>query len=320
MDPVVICGQDRYLITQIKTPPTQDMAMALFTGLSAFPLTPTDQEGRLKPEVLERHLDRLVRAAPASIGLLGSTGSYAYLAPEERKRAVRVAVQAVQGRVPLIVGIGAIRTDLAADLARDAAAAGAQGLLLAPVSYQKLTEAEVFHHFKAVAAAGGLPLCIYNNPGTTSFTFSPDLIARLSALPNVEAIKMPLPANGGFAAEIAALRSVTPGSFSVGYSGDWGAKDALLAGADGWFSVVAGLLPAAAANLTRAALAGEVEQANRLDAAFGPLWQLFREFGSFRVMYAIADLLDGDGLEPLRPVLPLEPAARERVQAALAAL
>lgn len=154
--------------------------MALFSGLSAFPLTPTDSHGRLMPDVLVQYLERLSLAGMHSIGLLGSTGSYAYLAPEERKRTVRVAADTLGGRVPLIVGVGALRTDEAQYLASDAAEAGADGLLLAPISYQKLTEDEVYQHFEAVAASGGLPLCIYNNPGTTNFDFSPDLIARLS--------------------------------------------------------------------------------------------------------------------------------------------
>jgi 4-hydroxy-tetrahydrodipicolinate synthase len=294
--------------------------MTLFTGLSAFPLTPTDQEGRLRPDVLERHLERIVSANPDSIGLLGSTGSYAYLSLEERMQTVRVAAKAVHGRTPLIVGVGALRTDEAAGLARDAADSGAQGLLLAPVSYQKLTDEEVYRHFETVSAAGGLPMCIYNNPGTTNFTFGPALIARLSKLPNIEAIKLPVPADGDVASELSALRSSTADGFSVGYSGDWGAKDALLAGADGWFSVVAGLLPAAAGHLARAAMAGDAREASRLDQAFNPLWRLFKEFGSFRVMYAIADHLDGDGIMPLRPVQPLALAACDRVQAALAAL
>jgi len=293
--------------------------MTLFSGLSAFPLTPTDQEGRVKPDVLEKYLERIVSANPASIGLLGSTGSYAYLTVEERKKTVRVAVQAIGGRTPLIVGVGALRTDEAAELAKDAAMAGAQGLLLAPISYQKLTDDEVYRHFETVATAGGLPLCIYNNPSTTNFTFGHALIARLAKLPNIEAIKMPLPADVDFAGELAALRSFTPDSFSVGYSGDWGAKAALLAGADGWFSVVAGLLPAAAANLTRAAMAGDVREASRLDQAFDPLWRLFKEFGSFRVMYAIAEQLHGDSIEPPRPVRPLASRERDRVRAALAA-
>ena len=231
--------------------------MTLFTGLSAFPLTPTDDEGQLKPELLQRFLERIVAAGADSIGLLGSTGGYAYLTPEERKRTLRAAVDCVAGRTPLIVGVGALTTDVAENLARDARQAGADGLLLAPMSYQPLTDDEVFRHFEAVAAAGELPLCIYNNPGTTKFTFSPDLIARLAELPNVAAVKMPLPADSDYAGEMRRLRAMTPDGFAMGYSGDWGAKDALLAGGDCWYSVVAGLLPEPALALTRAAQAGK---------------------------------------------------------------
>lgn len=258
-----------------------------------------------------------IRSRDRSAGLLGSAGSYAYLTMEERKRTVRVAAEALGGTVPLVVGVGALRTDEAEILARNAAEAGADGLLLAPMSYQKLTDEDVYQHFKAVAAAGRLPLCIYNNPGTTNFTFSHDLIARLAQLPNIVGVKMPLPAGGDFAGELAALRSMTSEGFSIGYSGDWGAKDALLAGADAWFSVVAGLLPGPALRLARAAASGDVEEATRIDRAFEPLWALFREFGSFRVMYVLADLLDGEGLEPMRPVQPLAADGFEKVESAL---
>ncbi len=66
--------------------------MPLFTGLSAFPLTPTDVSGKLKPELLQRFLERIVAAGVDSIGLLGSTGGYAYLSVEERDRTLRAAV------------------------------------------------------------------------------------------------------------------------------------------------------------------------------------------------------------------------------------
>lgn len=291
--------------------------MTLFTGLSAFPLTPTDDEGQLKPELLQRFLEPIVAAEPDSIGLLGSTGGYAYLTPEARTRTLRAAVECAAGRTPLIVGVGALTTDLAEDLARDAREAGADGLLLAPMSYQPLTDEEVFRHFEAVAAAGGLPLCIYNNPGTTKFTFSPDLIARLAELPNVIAVKMPLAADGDYAGEMQRLRAMTPEDFAIGYSGDWGAKDALLAGGACWYSVVAGLLPEPALALTRAAQAGNPAEAERIDHAFAPLWALFREFGSFRVMFAIAESLGFGPITPPRPILALEPAYRERVELAL---
>ncbi len=190
--------------------------MTLFTGLSAFPLTPTDEAGRLKPELLGQFLERIVAAGVDTIGLLGSTGGYAYLAPEERKRTLRATADCVAGRTPLIVGVGALRTDTAEDLARDARQSGADGLLLAPMSYHPLTDEEVFRHFDAVAAAGELPLCIYNNPGTTKFTFSPELIARLAEIPNVTAVKMPLPTDGDYAGELGRLQAMNRENFAIG--------------------------------------------------------------------------------------------------------
>lgn len=294
--------------------------MALFSGLSAFPLTPTDTHGRIMPDVMAQHLERLSLAGVDSIGLLGSTGSYAYLSPEERKRTVRVAADVLGGRVPLIVGVGALRTDEAEALSRDAAEAGAHGLLLAPVSYQKLTEEEVYQHFRAVAAAGGLPLCIYNNPSTTNFVFSEDLIVRLSQVPHIAGVKMPLPTNGDFSGELASLQSRTPEGFVIGYSGDWGAKDSLLAGGDAWFSVVAGLLPVPALQLTRAAASKDTQKAIQIDQAFSSLWTLFKAFGSFRVMHELANLLDGTRIEPIRPVQPLAADVVQKVQVALEAI
>ncbi|MBB3656753.1 4-hydroxy-tetrahydrodipicolinate synthase [Rhizobium sp. BK650] len=291
--------------------------MPLFHGLSAFPITPADASGVVDTGALAAVLARIQTAGADSIGLLGSTGAYAFLSRRERRRAVETAMSAVGGKIPVIVGVGALRTDEAQALAKDARELGADGLLLAPVSYTPLTDDEVYEHFAAVADAAQLPLCIYNNPGTTKFTFSVELIARLAKLGTVKAVKMPLPASGDFATEIASLRSVTPDGFSVGYSGDWGAAAALTAGADGWYSVVAGLLPAEALRLTRAAQAGDTKEAKRIDDAFVPLWVLFKEFGSFRVMYTIADLLGLGRFAPPRPVLGLPEAARGRVREAL---
>ncbi len=279
-------------------------ASSIFSGLSAFPLTPASADGIVDTEAFARMLDRLVEAGVDSIGVLGSTGTYAYLDRNERSRALAAAVETVAGRVPLIAGIGAMRTSWVLELARDAERKGVDGLLLAPVSYTPLTQDEVFAHFEAVSTACGLPISIYNNPATTHFTFSPELIARLSRLANIASIKMPLPANGDFEGEIGALRSACRSGMGVGYSGDWGAAPALLAGADAWYSVVAGLLPAPALRLTRAAMAGDEDGARAADAAFQPMWSLFRTHGSLRVMYMIADQL---GLRPGGPPLPIQP-------------
>lgn len=289
----------------------------MFEGLSAFPPTPTDETGKVDTVSVARLAERLAAEKVDSIGLLGSTGGYAFLTREERRRAVEAAANAVGNRVPLLVGVGAMRTDEAQALARDAAGCGASALLLAPVSYTPLAEEEVYQHFAAVAGATNLPLVIYNNPTTTRFTFSGDLIERLSQLPTIVSVKMPLPANGGFVEEIASLRSRLPAAFAVGYSGDWGAREALLAGADTWYSVVAGLLPKPALALTRAAQKGNAVEAARIDKGFEPLWQLFQAHGSFRVMYAVGAILGLFEAAPPRPVLPISEDAKNRVEAAL---
>jgi len=291
--------------------------MTLFRGLSAFPITPMDPTGRVGTDALGRLLDRIADAGADSIGLLGSTGSYAYLSLEERERAVDAALNRVGGRIPVIVGVGALRTDHAQRLARQAKAAGADGLILAPMSYTPLTQDEVHHHAVAVADAGDLPLCLYNNPGTTHFTFGEPLIGRLAQHPGIAAIKMPLPGDGDIAGELARLRALVPADFSIGYSGDWGAADALLAGCDAWYSVVGGLLPRPALMLTRAAQAGDTAAARAVDAAFAPLWSLFKAFSSYRVMHAIAEIGQLAAAEPPRPILPLDAAAKVQVAEAL---
>ena len=141
--------------------------MVLFTGLSAFPITPCDSAGRVDSAALRDFLAPLIAAQVDSIGLLGSTGTYAYLARDERRRAVEVAVDAAAGRIPILVGVGALRTDEVVRLAQDARGAEATAGLLAPVSYTPLTDDEVFEHFAVVARESGLPLCIYDNPSTT---------------------------------------------------------------------------------------------------------------------------------------------------------
>jgi|SRR4051794_17652533 len=294
--------------------------MPLFQGLSAFPLTPADDRGRVDTDALAMLLQPLVDAGVDSIGLLGSTGTYAYLTRAERRRAVEGAAACVRGRVPLIVGVGALRTDDAQDLARDAQAAGADGVLLAPVSYTPLTDEEVFRHFVAVADATELPLCIYNNPSTTHFSFSDELIARLAAVPRIAGVKNPGPpaAEARLAVE-ALLRRVPPG-FAVGYSGDWHAPDAILAGGAAWYSVLGGLLPGPCLALTRAAQAKDEQQVRRLDAGLQPLLALFKLHGSLRVVYAAANLLGLTQAQPPRPILPLGDAERERIRQALEAV
>lgn len=287
----------------------------MFRGLSAFPITPATADGRIDTESLQRLLTRLVAAGVDSIGLLGSTGAYPFFSREERLRAVSAAVECVAGRVELLVGVGALRTDAAVALAADAKAAGADAGLLAPVSYTPLLDDEVLEHFRAVAAAG-LPLCIYNNPGTTHFDVSPELAGRLADVPGVVAIKTGAPATGA-AEMVQAVRSRVPDGFSVGFSVDWNAPAALLAGGDAWYSVVAGIYPKVFLQLARAAMSGDVAETRRLHEHLEPIWHLSRTYSSFRVVHLAASRAGIANAVPPLPILPLSGAAANEVERVL---
>jgi 4-hydroxy-tetrahydrodipicolinate synthase len=294
--------------------------MPLFSGLAAFPITPADTEGHVDVAGVRKLVRRLVSANVDSIGLLGSTGTYAYLSRAERRCAIEAAVDEAAGRVPVMAGVGALRTDEAVALAKDAKAAGAGAGLLAPVSYTPLTDAEVFAHFETVAGESGLPLCIYNNPGVTHFTFSAELEQRLAGVPGVVAVKNPAPPAGAVAAHLADLRASVPAGFSLGYSGDAHAAEAIIAGADCWHSVLAGLCPEPVLAIVRAAQAGDAAQARRLNAKLAPIWALFVELSGLRVTYAAANALGLTTAAPPRPILPLGAEAGARVAEAFRAL
>jgi 4-hydroxy-tetrahydrodipicolinate synthase len=289
----------------------------LLNGLSAFPITPADASGRVDAAGLRQVIGRLAAAGVDSIGLLGSTGTYMYLARAERRRAIEVAAEAA---VPLVVGIGALRTDEAVALAQDARAAGAAAGLLAPVSYTPLSEDEVFAHFAEVAGQGGLPLVIYDNFGTTHFRFTPALIGRLARLPGVIGIKTAGQEPARAASHHAELRVLAPAEFAIGYAADWNCAEALLAGGTTWYSVLGGVLPGTCLRLVRAAQAGDAATVRQLDAALAPLWDLFRHHSSLRVAYALAGLLGIVQATPPRPILPLAEPVRQQLAEVLRAL
>lgn len=263
----------------------------MFTGLSAFPLTPL-RDGKVDENAFVGLIENLVSVKVDSIGALGSTGSYAYLNREERRLAAQLAVAAA-GHVPVIVGIGAVATRDVLLLAEDAQAAGVSALLLPPVSYQALRADEVFELYETVAHRVSLPLVVYDNPGTTHFQFTDELHGRIAALPNIASIKIPAvladPAQAS--ARVASLRAVIPSHVSIGVSGDAAAVNGLNAGCELWYSVMGGLFPRTARALVQASRSEQSERGLEESARLEPLWALFREYGSLRVIATAAEVL-----------------------------
>lgn len=279
----------------------------MFTGLSAFPLTPVTAAG-FDEQAFITLLSRIRAASADSIGVLGSTGSYAYLTREQRRHIAHVA-KAHAGNIPVMVCVGAISTDEVLRLADDAQAAGADALLMPPVSYQRLRDDEVFGLFETLTQHVSVPVCIYDNPGTTHFEFSDELLERIAGLACIQSVKIPgVPASLEDAvARVQRLKKRLPESMTIGISGDASAATGLNAGCEVWYSVCGGLFPHVAKEITDAAARGERERVAQLGERLNPLWALFRRHGgSIRVMAAAAGVLgltDADCLpRPIRPL------------------
>jgi 4-hydroxy-tetrahydrodipicolinate synthase len=287
-------------------------------GLSAFPITPSDRNGNVDAGALRAVLSPLLEAGVDSIGLLGSTGTYPYFTREERRRAVETTMEQVAGQMPVLVGIGALRTDDAVKLANDARVGGAAVGLLAPVSYTPLTDEEVFQHFTTVVRESGLPICIYDNPGTTHFRFSADLLARLGKVEGIVGLKSPAPDVNEIASHLSGLRGAVPPGFSLGYSADWNCVEALLAGGDTWYSVLGGICPRICVAIARAVEKGDAPRARELNERLRPVWDLFKTHSGLRVAYAMAEKFCA--AQPPLPILPLPPLIVRTISETIASL
>lgn len=287
----------------------------MFTGLSAFPLTPVSAAG-FDERGFIRLLARITAAGADSIGVLGSTGCYAYFTRKQRRHIAEVA-KAHAGEIPIMVCVGAVSTDKVLRLAEDAQAAGAQALLLPPVSYQPLYEEEVFELFSTLSQHVSVPVCLYDNPRTTGFTFSDALYARIASLPFIRSVKMPglssSPAE--VQARIRQLKALLPATMTLGISGDASAGVGLNAGCDVWYSLCGGLFPQAAKAITDAAQQNDAARVRQLSEQLNPLWALFSKHGgSIRVMAAAAGVLGLTAADCLpRPLRPLSARDTEEV-------
>ncbi|KJY73636.1 dihydrodipicolinate synthase family protein [Vibrio nigripulchritudo] len=263
----------------------------MFTGLSAFPITPLTHD-RLDPNAYANIIGRLADIKVDSICALGSTGLYPYLNAEEKGQVIRVAVEHA-GDVPVLAGIGSLRLRDVLANAEQAEKLGVKGLLLAPLSYQRLTEEEVYELYRLVDEQVSVPICVYDNPVATHFTFSDELHSEIAKLKMIQSIKFPgTPFVDAGEKRIQQLKGILPADVTIGVSGDAFAASGIQSGCDIWYSVLAGLFPRTAQHIFHRAKECNSTQAKALSQEFEPLWDMFTQnLGGMRVMATAAEIL-----------------------------
>jgi 4-hydroxy-tetrahydrodipicolinate synthase len=274
-------------------------------GLIAFSITPLQPDESLDEARLRSHLDALIDGGVDAITLFGSTGAIGSFSEAERRRVVEVALPHVAGRVPVMVGTGAISTAEAVRLSQHAQEQGASAVLVVPISYWLLGEAELLAHYKAIDRAVSIPMAIYNSPRLTGIDMLPPLIARLAELQNVRYLKESSPE----LLRIAQVKRLTGGKLKVFAGRDDSVLEAFQVGADAWASGCANFMPA----LCRRLLAqlrdpAQLEQARTLEAAIHPITEYAMSKGLVRTCHDALKAMGQPVGAPRRPILPLAEA------------
>jgi len=160
-----------------------------FKGIIAYPITPFDKDEKVDIPLFKKLVERLVVSGNHGIAPLGSTGVLPYLSDEEKESVTEATIQQVKGRIPTLVGVSNLTTEKTIHHAQFAEKAGADAVMIIPMSYWKLTDDEIVTHYDAVARKISIPIMAYNNPATGGVDMSPNLLKRLLEIPNVTMIK-----------------------------------------------------------------------------------------------------------------------------------
>jgi 4-hydroxy-tetrahydrodipicolinate synthase len=288
-------------------------------GVIAFPVTPMDDRGeQVDLRRFEELLGWLVQHGVEAVVPMGSTGEYPYLTDAERQRLIDVTVATLRGRATAIVGVSALSTQEAVGYARKAARIRADAIMLSVPTYYRLSDREIEEHIRTVAHAADLPLILYNNPYTSLVDLTPRLLASLSDLDWLVAVKE---ANMDVS-RIPALRSVLGESVRIlGGGFDPLALPAFVKGATGWTTAMANLVPERCLALHRAAVVDhDLERASQLDSELAALASLLVDFGLAVAVKAALGLIGRSAGAPRRPLLPLDSAGEDRLAAVLTQL
>lgn len=160
-----------------------------FEGIYTPIVTPYHEDFSLNEAVLAQTVEHLIAAGVHGIIVAGSTGEYYAQSEEERVAMMSLCAKLINGRVPMIVGTGAIRTEDSVRYAEAAKAARADGLLVATPPYAYPTGREIALHALAIDRAANLPIMLYNYPGRMSVNMDEETLDRLGRSPNFCAIK-----------------------------------------------------------------------------------------------------------------------------------
>jgi len=273
----------------------------MFQGSMVALATPMTPDGELDSPALEKLVAFHLENDTDAIVAMGTTGESATFPHKKHRDIVKIIISLVSGQVPVIAGTGSNSTAEALALTQAAKADGADAALLVAPYYNKPPQEGLYQHHKSIAEQVEIPQLLYNVPGRTAVDMLPETVERLSKLNNIVGIKEAT----GDLDRAKELLERCGSDFDLITGDDATAMEFILLGGKGDISVTANVAPKLMHDMCKAALAGDRETAEALNAKLNPLHNdLFVEANPIPVKWVLHKM--GYGSNAMRlPLVPL---------------
>ena len=291
------------------------MIQTKLKGMGVALITPFKEDESVDYDALIRMVDYLLQNNADFLCVLGTTAETPTLTEEEKKTIKKMVIDRVNGRIPILLGVGGNNTRAIVETLKNDDFTGVDAILSVVPYYNKPSQEGIYQHYKAIAEATELPIVLYNVPGRTASNISPAIVARLAAdFENIVAIKEA----AGNVAQVAELYSVLPEEFTI-YSGDDGLIIPFMSvGATGLISVLSNIGGGILQDVMQAYEDGRVREAAKLNARMVPLANaMFIETNPIPVKAAVTLVTGIDAGQPRLPLTPMEPANKAKMVAVL---
>lgn len=256
----------------------------MFSGSMTAIVTPF-KNNRLDEKAFKGLIEFQIKNGTDGIVPCGTTGESATLSYEEHERVVELAIEAVNGRIPVIAGTGSNSTAETIMLTKHAEEAGADAALLITPYYNKPTQEGLYQHYKAVAKEVNIPIILYNVPGRTGVNMPPETAARLSEIKNIVGIKE---ATGNLQ-QVSDTIELCRKGFIILSGDDFTTLPILAIGGHGVISVTSNIAPKGVSDMCDAFFNGNLEKARKLHYKLQPLHRvMFIETNPIPVKTALA--------------------------------
>ncbi|MBR1597265.1 MAG: 4-hydroxy-tetrahydrodipicolinate synthase [Phocaeicola sp.] len=277
------------------------MKQTKLRGMGVALITPFKEDGSVDYAALLRLVDYQLQNNTDFLCVLGTTAETPTLTPDEKKRITQLVIERVNGRIPILLGVGSNCTQTVIDTLKQDDMTGVDAVLAVVPYYNKPSQEGIYQHYKAIAESTDLPVVLYNVPGRTGVNMTAETTLRLARdFKNIIAVKE---ASGNITQMDDIIKN-KPENFNV-ISGDDGITFPLLTlGAVGVISVIGNAFPREFSKMVRLALQGDFEHALPIHHQFAELFKLLFVDGN---PAGVKAMLNAMGLIENRLRLPLVP-------------